>query len=338
MRAGPDKALSRVVQVFGAARLHHAYLFANQHGTRMKVLVYRNANLAALQSELQTLSPEQADAQDKAPRPSQPARLPRVQITHEPKNTQCGCQMKRIGEEVSEKLDYTPGSFTVERHVRGKWACGACQKLVQAPVPAQIIDKGIPTSNLLADVLVAKYGDHLPLYRLEEIYARDGVALAQWVGQCGVQLQPLADALKAEMRAHTVLHADETPVQMLKPGTGKTHKACWAYSAGAYEPMKAVVYDFAQSRSGEHARAFLGEWKGSLVCDDYGGYKASVANGITEVGCMAHARRKFFELHASSSRRIAGQALTWFIDDGRLPIDNNWIESQVRPIAIGRKN
>ena len=127
----------------------------------------------------------------------------------------------------SEKLDYAPGIFTVERHVRGKWACGACQKLVQAPVPAQVIDKGIPTSGLLADVAVSKFGDHLPLYRLESIYARAGVplprsTLAQWMGQCGVQLQPLVDALIAEMLAHAVLHADETPVQMLKPGTGKT--------------------------------------------------------------------------------------------------------------------
>ena len=184
-----------------------------------------DADLAALEAELKALSPEpaeQVDADDKGPkakprRTPLPAHLPRVEIAHEPENTQCGCgcQMKRIGEDVSEKLDYTPGTFTVERHVRGKWACGACQKLIQAPVPAQIIDKGIPTSNLLADVLVAKYGDHLPLYRLEEIYARDGVplprsTLAQWVGQCGVQLQPLVDALTAEMLAHTVLHADES--------------------------------------------------------------------------------------------------------------------------------
>jgi len=249
------------------------------------------------------------------------------------------------------------------------------------------------------------------LYRLEDIYARAGVplprsTLAQWVGQCGVQLQPLVDALRAEMLAHTVLHADETPVEMLKPGTGKTHKAyLWAYSPGAFESLKAVVYDFAQSRSGEHARAFLGDWKGSLVCDDYGGYKASFANGITEVGCMAHARRKFFDLHANGTSHIAGQALqtigllydieretkdlsaqdrqlirqdkssriadalhkwmlaqrsqvanggatakaldyslkrwealTRYIEDGRLPIDNNWIENQMRPIAIGRKN
>lgn len=382
-----------------------------------------DADLAALEAELQALSPTPAEQSDTADTPKAkprraalPAHLPRVEIQHEPESTACttpgcGCQMKRIGEDVSEKLDYTPGTFTVERHVRGKWACLACQKLVQAPVPAQIIDKGIPTSNLLANVLVAKYGDHLPLYRLEEIYAREGVplprsTLAQWVGQCGVQLQPLVDALKAEMLTYSVLHADETPVEMLKPGTGKTHRAyLWAYSPGVFEAMKAVVYDFAESRSGEHARAFLGDWKGSLICDDYGGYKASFANGITEVGCMAHARRKFFELHANGSSQIAGQALqtigllydveretqdlsaedrqairqdksrriadalhgwmlaqrsqvanggatakaldyslkrwqalTRFIDDGRLPIDNNWIENQIRPIAIGRKN
>ncbi len=286
-----------------------------------------DADLAALEAELQALSPAPAgpagsdDTADtpkaKPRRTALPAHLPRVEIAHEPQSTACGCgwQMKRIGEDVSEKLDYTPGTFTVERHVRGKWACVACQKLVQAPVPAQIIDKGIPTSNLLANVLVAKYGDHLPLYRLEEIYAREGVplprsTLAQRVGQCGAQLQPLVDALKAEMLTHTVLHADETPVEMLKPGTGKTHRAyLWAYSPGAFETMKAVVYDFAESRSGEHARAFLGDWRGSLICDDYGGYKASFAKGITEVGCMAHARRKFFELNANGTSQIAGQAL-----------------------------
>ena len=404
--------IARYKRLQFAAKSEH--LQANQRSLLDETL---DADLAALEAELQALSPaaaEQTDAAKAKPRRAPlPAHLPRVEISHEPENTQCGCgcQMKRIGEDVSEKLDYTPGTFTVERHVRGKWACVGCQKLIQAPVPAQIIDKGIPTSNLLADVLVAKYGDHLPLYRLEDIYARAGAplprsTLAQWVGQCGVQLRPLVDALKAEMMAHAVLHADETPVEMLKPGTGKTHKAyLWAYSPGVFEPMKAVVYDFADSRSGGHARAFLGDWRGSLICDDYGGYKASFANGITEVGCMAHARRKFFDLHANGTSQIAGQALqsigllydierevqdlsaeqrqrirqdksrriadtlhswmlaqrsqvahggataraldyslkrwqalTRFIDDGRLPIDNNWIENQIRPIAIGRKN
>ena len=112
---------------------------------------------------------------------------------------------------------YTPGVFTVERHIRGKWACAKCAILVQAPVPAHVIDKGIPTTGLLAQVLIAKYLDHLPLYRQEGIFGRAGLplpqsTLAQWVGQMGVALQPLVDALKDEMLAHPVLHADETPV------------------------------------------------------------------------------------------------------------------------------
>ena len=138
----------------------------------------------------------------------------------------CGCALKRIGEDVSEKLDYTPGVFQVERHIRGKWACAKCQTLIQAPVPAQVIDKGVPTAGLLAQVLVAKYADHQPLYRQEGIFERAGLAiprstLAQWVGACGVHLQPLVDALRAMLLERAVLHADETPVAMLKPGKGK---------------------------------------------------------------------------------------------------------------------
>ena len=319
--------------------------------------------------------------------------------------------MKRIGEDVAEKLDYVPGVFSVERHVRGKWACSQCETIVQAPVDAHIIDKGIPTAGLLAQVLVAKYADHLPLYRQESIFGRAGVAiprstLAQWVGVCGARLQPLVDAMKAEILQHRVLHADETPVQMLKPGDGKTHRAyLWAYAPGAFEDIKAVVYDFCESRAGDHARKFLGEWRGSLTCDDFSGYKALIASGVTEVGCLAHARRKFFDLHVANKSQIAGfaleqfsrvydierevknldadqrkairqqqskpvldalhqwmalqrqkvpdgsatakaldyslrrwVALTRFVDDGQLPADNNWIENQIRPIALGRNN
>jgi len=375
-----------------------------------------DADIAAIEEELKELAPApKTDTQPRQQpkRAALPAGLPRVDIHHEPDSTTCGCgcQLKRIGQDVSEKLDYTPGVFTVEQHIRGKWACVKCETLVQAPVPAQIIDKGIPTAGLLAQVLVAKYSDHLPLYRQERIFGRAGVALprstlAQWVGICGVQLQPLADALKTEVLSHSVMHADETPVEMLKPGNKKTHRAyLWAYAPGAFEELKAVVYDFCESRAGEHARTFLGKWKGSLVCDDYAGYKAGFVSGITEAGCMAHARRKFFDLHVSSKSQIAGQAcayisqlydverdarhlepgerlqrrqvhskpladafhqwmllqrqkitdgsatakaldyslkrwtaLTQFLDDGQLPIDNNWIENQIRPIAIGRNN
>jgi transposase len=375
-----------------------------------------DADIAAIEQELKELAPAaKTDTQPRQQpkRAALPAGLPRVDIHHEPDATTCGCgcQLKRIGQDVSEKLDYTPGVFTVEQHIRGKWACTQCQTLIQAPVPAQIIDKGIPTAGLLAQVLVAKYSDHLPLYRQERIFGRAGVeiprsTLAQWVGICGVQLQPLVDALKDDILSHPVLHADETPVEMLKPGTKKTHRAyLWAYAPGAFENLKAVVYDFCESRAGEHARTFLGKWKGSLVCDDYAGYKQGFISGITEAGCMAHSRRKFFDLHVSSKSQIAGQAcayisqlydverdarhlnaedrlqrrqseskpladafhqwmllqrqkitdgsatakaldyslkrwtaLTQFLDDGQLPIDNNWIENQIRPIAIGRNN
>ncbi len=342
-----------------------------------------------------------------------PANLPRRETRHEPLSTtcQCGCQLKRIGEDVAEKLDYVPGVFSVERHVRGKWACSQCETIVQAPVPAHVIDKGIPTTGLLAQVLVAKYADHLPLYRQESIFGRSGVAiprstLAQWVGTCGVRLQPLVDALKTEILQRRVLHADETPVQMLQPGDRKTHRAyLWAYAPGAFEDIKAVVYDFCESRAGEHARKFRGEWRGSLTCDDFSGYKALIASGVTEVGCLAHARRKFFDLHVANKSQIAEsaleqfarvydigrgvkeldtkqrqearrhkvkpvldalhewmtlqrqkvpnnaatgkaldyslrgwEALTRFVDDGQLPVDNNWIENQIRPIALGRNN
>jgi len=177
--------------------------------------------------------------------------------------------------------------FTVERHVRGKWVCSKCQTLTQAPVPAQFIDKGIPTAGLLAQVLVAKYADHLPLYRQEGIFARAGLAIARstlgaWVGMRGVQLQPLVDALKEELLSHAVLHAGETPVPMLKPGNGKTHRAyLWTYAPGVFEDLKAVGYDFCESRAGAHAKDFLGNWQGSLVCDGY-----FVMYGVTQAAAL----------------------------------------------------
>jgi len=372
-------------------------------------------DLQAVADEIEQATPPVAGRQDKQvpKRAPLPANLSRREIRHEPESTTCacGCQMKRIGEDVAEKLDYAPGVFTVERHIRGKWACAQCETIHQVPVDPHIIDKGIPTTGLLAQVLVAKYADHLPLYRQEAIFGRAGLAiprstLAQWVGSCGVQLQPLVDAMRTELLQRRVLHADETPVSMLKPGNGKAHRAyLWAYATGAFENIKAVVYDFCESRSGEHARRFLGDWRGSLTCDDFSGYKALIASGVTEVGCLAHARRKFFDLHAANQSQIAEvalqqfarvyeierevkeiatdqrqtirqqqtkplldalhqwmvlqrqkvpegsasakaldyslrrwEALTRFVDDGQLPVDNNWIENQIRPIAIGRNN
>ena len=390
-----------------------------------------DGDIAAIEEQiaaLQATLPPKPDAERRAPkRTPLPAELPRVDHHHEPENTVCttpgcGCTLSRVGEDVSEKLDYTPGVFTVERHVRGKWACAHCRTLVQAPVPAAVIDKGIPTAGLLAQVLVAKHADHLPLYRQEAIFGRAGLAiprstLGAWVGQCGVRLQPLVHAMKAQLLGCQVLHADETPVSVLAPGSGKTQRAyLWAYASAVHEKLKLVVYDFTEGRSGEHARIFLGHdpgkrernqrpWTGHLVCDDYSGYKALFALGVTEVGCMAHARRKFVDLHLANQstlakaaieqigqlygveREIAGlddaarlaqrqarsvqiaralhdwlvahrakvppgsatakaidyslnrwAALTRYLGDARLPIDNNFDEQQIRPWATGRKN
>jgi transposase len=231
-----------------------------------------DTDIAQLAAEIEQAEAAAEGAKDKKAKQTPkreplPPQLPRRDVHHEPENTACacGCDMKRIGQDVAERLDYEPGTFTVERHVRGKWACGHCQKLVQAPVPAHVIDKGIPTAGLLAHVLVAKFLDHLPLYRQERIFERAGLliarsTLAQWVGECGAQLQPLVDALSTELLRHGVLHADETPVGMLKPGNKKTHKAyVWTYCTTSFNETKAVVFNFAETRSGENVRAFLGQ-------------------------------------------------------------------------------
>lgn len=242
-----------------------------------------DGDIAAIEVELKDLAPKPVLEPKQHPkRTPLPASLQRVEIRHEPHDTtcNCGCQLERIGEDVSEKLDYIPGVARVERHIRGKWVCRKCEVLIQEPVPAQVIDKGIATSGLLAHVLVAKYADHLPLYRQEKMFERSGIripdsTLAAWVGVCGVRLQPLVDELRKHVLGHKVLHADETPVTMLRPDTGKTaHKAyLWAYASTDYEEKPVVLYEFKPNRSGKNARDFLQDWHGKLVVDDYVGYK-----------------------------------------------------------------
>ena len=268
------------------------------------------------QAEDRAAEQERRDPSKRRPkRQPLPGQLERIEHRYEIDSGLCpqGHTLSRIGQEISEQLDCEPTRFFVHRHIRGKYACACCQTVLAAAMPAQIIDKGIPAPGLLAQVVLAKLDDHLPLYRQEEIYRRSGVhiprsSMAQWVGVCGVRLEPLAQALKDHLLAQPVLHADETPVAELAPGTGKTHRAyVWVYRS-ALTP--AVVFDYCASRAGAHARDFLQDWSGTLLTDDFSGYKALYAQGqVVEAGCWAHVRRKFFEAHKLVGSAIAQEAL-----------------------------
>ena len=295
------------------------------------------AQLQALQGESATPPAlEQQDAGKRRPRrQALPEHLRRVEHLHEPEDTNCACgaPMVRIGEDVSERLDVVPAEFFVHRHVRGKWACKCCQTLVQEPVEPQVIDKGLPTAGLVAHTLVARFVDHLPYYRQEQINARSGVhtprsTLAAWSGAGGASLMPLYEAHREFVLSARVLHADETPVKMLDPGAGKTARAyVWAYARGEFDDAAGVIYEFCAGRGSKYPAKFLVDWRGTLTCDDYGGYDTLWKHpGRIEAGCLAHARRKFDELVRASASAVAQLAVPRIARLYRL-------ESQTRQMA-----
>lgn len=279
------------------------------------------ADIAAVESELdalqETATPDTAKTPRKpSPRRTLPADLPRIETRHEPEHcdcAQCGQALVAIGEHVSEKLDCEPLRFFVRRDVYPQYACKRCQTIVAEPVAPAIVDRGMAAPGLLAQVVIQKYTDHLPLYRQEAIFARSGIelsrtTLAEWCGVVGLRLQPLVDALHARLLTEPILHADETPVAQLDPGAGKVRRAyLFAYRSAGIAPI--VVFDYCPSRAGKHAQRFLGDWRGALMVDDYAGYKALFEQGITELGCWAHARRKFFDVHRASGSPLAAEAL-----------------------------
>lgn len=281
------------------------------------------SDLAAMQAEMAQLSPAPTTAPRKASqtgRKALPAELPRIVHRHEPDSCtcgQCGKDLVKIGEDISEQLDVEPARFFVHQHIRPQYACRACETVTAAPIPAAVIDGGLAAPGLLAWAVIQKYLDHLPLYRIEQISTRHGVGiarstLAQWVGRIGVALQPLSERLAELLKQGQVLHADETPVPLLDPGNGKTKRAyLWAYRSNTLEDKPPIiVFDFQTGRGGLHTQAFLKDWQGHLMVDDYGGYKALFTQGITELACLAHIRRKFFDLHAANQHPIAAEALT----------------------------
>jgi transposase len=252
-----------------------------------------------------------------------PAHLPRETIVHAPASCHCpdcGAMMRKLGEDIAEMLDFVPGYFKVLRHIRPKFSCGQCARIIQMPAPSRPIERGRPAPGLLAQVIVAKYGDHCPLYRQQAIYRRCGVdldraTLADWVGSASRLLEPLVQSLGRYVRAAEKLHADDTPVPVLDPGRGKTKTGrLWTYvrddrpAAGADPP--AVWYRYSPDRKGEHPQTHLRGFRGILQADAYSGFTPLYATGeILEASCWAHARRKFYDLYVADRSPIATEAI-----------------------------
>jgi transposase len=248
-----------------------------------------------------------------------PDHLRREIQTHEPEQhscPQCGGTLKKLGEDVSEILEWVPASFKVIRHVRPKLCCTGCDVIVQAPAPSRPIDRGMAGPGLLAHVLTSKFVDHLPLYRQSEIYAREGVELdrstmAKWVGEASHLLEPLVEALRRYVMAADKLHGDDTPVPVLAPGNGKTKTGrLWTYvrddrPAGS-TAAPAVWFAYSPDRKGEHPQQHLSKFTGVLQADAYAGYNKLYEGGnIQEAPCLAHIRRKFFDLMEAHNSPIA---------------------------------
>ena len=256
-----------------------------------------------------------------------PPQLPREDVVHTPACNceRCGGELERLGEDVSEVLEYVPSHFKVIRHVRPKFACAKCRSITQSPASDRPIARGMAGPGLLAHVLVSKYCDHLPLYRQSEIYARSGVdlersTLADWVGQCSALLTPLADALNRYVLAGSKLHADDTPVPVLQPGRGTTkHGRLWTYvrddRASASSDPPAVWFAYSPDRKGIHPHTHLKHFRGVLQADGYAGFdrlfnESDATHPIKEAACWAHVRRKFYDIHQATQSPLALEALT----------------------------
>jgi len=274
------------------------------------------------ESEITPISKAPA-SKPSTPRQQLPAHLPREDRILEPAEQacpSCGGQLKPLGAEVSEQLDLIHAAFKVIRHVRRKKACACCDVIVQPPAASRPIERGIAGPGLLAHILVSKFADHQPLYRQSVIYARDGVDLdrstmARWVGNCGALFNPLVQALRQYVLAPGKVHGDDTPVQVLAPGNGKTRTGrFWVYvrddrNAGSSAPP-AVWFAYTATRQGQHPQSHLAQFSGVLQADAYVGYNEVYADGrIREAACMAHARRKLHDVHVGGATATTTEAL-----------------------------
>jgi transposase len=252
-----------------------------------------------------------------------PENLPRVRIEHDLPDAEkpcpcCGEARQRIGEEVSEQLEFIPASLRVLEHVRFKYACKACEQsaaeggpqIATAAKPVQPIEKGLAGPGLLAYVITSKLGDHLPLYRLEHIFARQGVHLARstmcaWLQAAAELARLLVRLMTQRVRSSRAIHTDETRVPIPEPGTGRCRSGrLWCYIGDRFNPY--VVYDYTPDRTRAGPTNWLANYKGYLQADAYGGYDGIYSRGdVIEVACWAHGRRHFFDAKETDGRRAA---------------------------------
>ncbi len=295
---------------------------ADQLELAIETLEEDRAERIAAASPIVAAAIESAALAQKPARRPLPEYLPREEVRHAAPGAcpSCSGALRRISEDVTETLDYVPGRFKVIRHIRTKLSCRACDTVVAAPAPDHAIARGRAGVGLLSHIVVSKYDDHLPLYRQAEIFAREGISLetstlSGWVGATAAALQPLIDALAAEVMASDALHVDDTPVPVLAPGTGKTKTGrLWTYVrderpfAGDRPP--AALFFYSPDRKGEHPRKHLEKFTGVIHADGYAGFNELFAGGrIAEAACCAHVRRKFFDVHVAISSSIAKEAL-----------------------------
>jgi transposase len=308
----------------------------HRFGRRAETLP-ENQLLLGLEEVEQSAASSEAEGEEAAPaerashaakrrmnRGSLPGHLPRIEIVVDIEDHNCPCchnALHRIGEDTSERLDIVPAQLRVLVVRRPKYACRTCEEgVVQAPAPARLIEGGLPTEATVAQVLVSKYADHLPLYRQAQIYARQGITLdrstlADWVGCAAWLLRPVHERLLMRLKSSTKLFADETTAPVLDPGRGRTKIGqLWAYARddrpwGGSDPP-GVAYVYAPDRKAERPITHLAGFKGILQVDGYSGYRALAERGdVTLAFCWAHVRRRFYELAAAGPAPIASEAL-----------------------------
>src|SRR5215210_4139289 len=284
-------------------------------------------------------------AQRRVNRGALPTHLPRVETLVDVESTACPCcsgPLHCIGEDVSERLDIVPAQVRVIVIRRPKYACRACEDgVVQAPAPARLIEGGLPTDGTVAQVLVSKYADHLPLYRQAQIYARQGITLdrstlADWVGRAAWHLRSVHERLLAQLKTSPRLFADETTAPVLDPGRGQTKTGqLFAYARddrpwGGTDPP-GVAYVYAPDRTAARPIAHLSGFAGVLQVDGYSGYRALTGgNQVTLAFCWAHVRRRFYELAVGGPAPIASEALTRIAELYR-------IESDIRGMSAAER-